>query len=114
VIKPNQVEARQLFLPLGQAPESASLEKIEKAAIELSTRTHKPIYITLGRKRLPAMREFCHRPDPCREVTPPLDTVGAGDTFLASLGAAWRLEPAPAKLAAWQPWQPRSRSVKSA
>ena len=86
VIKPNEIEAKQLFFP-GQAPASIPLEALEQAALELNARTNKPVYITLGEKgcllcevpatvRLPAMK-----------VPPPLDTVGAGDTFLACLGA---------------------------
>jgi rfaE bifunctional protein kinase chain/domain len=86
VIKPNQVEASQLFFP-GQPPASISLEALEKAALGLSGRTQKPVYITLGGKgcllcdlqgavRIPAV-----------PVPPPWDTVGAGDAFLAGLGA---------------------------
>ncbi len=86
VIKPNEIEARQLFFP-GQAPASISLEALEKAALELNVRTKKPVYITLGEKgcllcEMPAAVRL-----PAVKVSPPLDTVGAGDTFLASLGA---------------------------
>jgi rfaE bifunctional protein kinase chain/domain len=86
VIKPNEIEARQLFFP-AQAPASIPLEALEKAALELSARTHKPVYITLGEKGC----LLCEMPGavriPAVKVSPPLDTVGAGDTFLASLGA---------------------------
>jgi rfaE bifunctional protein kinase chain/domain len=86
VIKPNEVEARQLFFP-GQAPESIPLEALKKAALELNARTQKPIYITLGNKgcllcEMPAVVQI-----PAVHVSPPLDTVGAGDTFLACLSA---------------------------
>lgn len=86
VIKPNEIEARQLFFP-GQSPASIGLEALEKAALELNARTHKPVYITLGVKGC----LLCEMPGavqiPAVKVPPPLDTVGAGDTFLASLGA---------------------------
>jgi rfaE bifunctional protein kinase chain/domain len=86
VIKPNEVEARRLFFP-GQAPAPITLEALEKAALELNARTHKPVYITLGEKGC----LLCEMPGavrlPAVSVPPPLDTVGAGDTFLASLGA---------------------------
>ena len=86
VIKPNEVEARQLFFP-GQAPASITLEALEKAALELNARTQKPVYITLGENGC----LVCEMPGavrlPAVHVPPPLDPVGAGDTFLASLGA---------------------------
>jgi rfaE bifunctional protein kinase chain/domain len=86
VIKPNEVEARQLFFP-GQAPASIPQEALEKAALELNARTHKPVYITLGGNGC----LVCEMPGavriPAVNVQPPWDPVGAGDTFLASLGA---------------------------
>ncbi len=86
VIKPNEVEARQLFYP-SQPAESISLPDLEQAGLALSERTRKPVYITLGE----AGCLVCETPQvvhiPAVKVSPPLDTVGAGDTFLASLGA---------------------------
>jgi len=86
VIKPNEVEASRLFFP-GQPPASIPLEMLEKAALELSARTQKPVYITLGEKGC----LLCERPGavriPAVNLPAPLDTVGAGDTFLSSLGA---------------------------
>jgi len=86
VIKPNEVEARQLFFP-GQTPASIPIEALEQAALELNAHTQKPVYITLGEKGC----LLCEMPGvlrlPAVNVPPPLDTVGAGDTFLASLGA---------------------------
>jgi rfaE bifunctional protein kinase chain/domain len=86
VIKPNEVEARLLFFP-GKAPDAIRQEDLEGAALELNARTKKPVYITLGEKgcvlcELPAAVRL-----PALTLPPPLDTVGAGDTFLASLGA---------------------------
>jgi len=86
VIKPNEIEAKQLFFA-GQAPASIPLEALEQAALELNARTNKPVYITLGEKGC----LVCETPTtvhlPAVQVPPPLDTVGAGDTFLACLGA---------------------------
>jgi len=86
VIKPNEVEARRLFFP-GQVPASITLEAIEKAALELNAHTQKPVYITLGENGC----LVCEMPGsirlPAVHVPPPLDPVGAGDTFLASLAA---------------------------
>ena len=114
VIKPNEVEARQLFFP-GQAPASITLEALEKAALELNARTHKPVYITLGEKGC----LLCEMPGavriPAVNVPPPLDTVGAGDTFLASLGAGsgCRRHPPGSRLPG-EPVPRPSRSKKSA
>jgi rfaE bifunctional protein kinase chain/domain len=86
VIKPNEIEARRLFFA-GQAPASISLEELEKAALDLNAHTHKPVYITLGEKGC----LLCEMPRvvriPAVNIPPPVDTVGAGDTFLAGLSA---------------------------
>jgi rfaE bifunctional protein kinase chain/domain len=86
VIKPNAIEASQLFFP-ERPPAEGSLEALEKAALELNARTKKPVYITLGDQGC----LLCEMPHavrlPAVSVAPPLDPVGAGDTFLASLGA---------------------------
>jgi len=99
IIKPNQVEARQLFFP-GRAPASIHLDQLKEAALELNARTHHPVYITLG-------KEGCLLCDsgqavslPAVPVTPPIDTVGAGDTFLASLAAALAARSTPSE-AGW-------------
>jgi rfaE bifunctional protein kinase chain/domain len=85
VIKPNTVEASHLFFP--EKPAEIPLEALEKAALELNARTKQPVYITLGEKGC----VVCETPEalhlPAVRVAPPLDTVGAGDAFLASLGA---------------------------
>lgn len=85
-IKPNEIEARQLFFP-GKTPASISLEALQKAALDLSARTHKPVYITLGEKGCLLCDTPGARQIPAVKVPPPMDTVGAGDTFLASLTA---------------------------
>jgi rfaE bifunctional protein kinase chain/domain len=86
VIKPNAVEAGQLFFP-GKPASATPQDALEKAALELNARTKKPVYITLGDKGC----VLCEQPAavrlPAVRVSPPLDTVGAGDTFLSSLGA---------------------------
>ncbi len=86
VIKPNEVEARQLFFPT-QAPEAVDLDQIGKAAMRLNDRTRRPIYITLGKKGCLVCENQHVTAIPAVEIPPPIDTVGAGDAFMASLAA---------------------------
>ncbi len=94
VIKPNAVEASQLFYP-GTTPSSLHLDQLGKSALTLNARTHRPVYITLGKKGC----LLCEADEvvaiPAVEVPPPVDTVGAGDTFMASLAAGLAARAAP-------------------
>ena len=86
VIKPNEVEAAGLFFP-DQEPDQVGLEEYSQAGMGLNARIGKPVYITLGEQGC----LLCTPPEaqkiPAVPVPAPLDTVGAGDTFLASLAA---------------------------
>jgi rfaE bifunctional protein kinase chain/domain len=78
IIKPNEKEAAEYY------PEAAP----EEAALAFSKRNGKPALVTVG-------ADGCFASDgmrvwriPAIRVKPPLDTVGAGDTFLAAFTLA--------------------------
>jgi rfaE bifunctional protein kinase chain/domain len=86
ILKPNELEAAALFFP-GQAPASVTLVDLSTAALDHTRRTGQPIFITLGEQGcLVGWQGQCQKL-PAVPLSPPLDTVGAGDTFLASLAA---------------------------
>jgi rfaE bifunctional protein kinase chain/domain len=86
-IKPNEIEASHLLFP-GSDPASHSLDELANGIIARYGSRGKPAYITAGEKGC----LLCMLPDPVVipgvKVSPPLDTVGAGDTFCAALTAA--------------------------
>lgn len=92
-VKPNEVElARCLGLP---AIDPKDLRGIAAAAASLSKRTGRPAVVTLGAEGAcwSDGKNFLHTP--AYPVPPPIDFVGAGDTFLAAFALASALGRAP-------------------
>jgi bifunctional ADP-heptose synthase (sugar kinase/adenylyltransferase) len=88
IIKPNDTEAARLFYP-GRNIAAVGLADLQLAAVRHNQQTGQPIIITLGDKGcLAAVNEECILV-PGVNVPPPVDTVGAGDAFLASFTAAF-------------------------
>jgi rfaE bifunctional protein kinase chain/domain len=87
ILKPNDIEAARLFFP------DRNITKIElsdliQAAVQHNRQTGQPIIITRGEEGcLVAVDGECITL-PGVHVPPPVDTVGAGDAFLASFTAA--------------------------
>ena len=87
ILKPNDTEAARLFFP-DRKIAAVELEDLSRAALEHNRQTGQPIIITLGERGcLVAVDGEC-AVVPGVHVPPPVDTVGAGDTFLASFTAA--------------------------
>lgn len=85
-VKPNEVElARCLGIP---ALDPKDLGGIAAAVSALSERTGRPAVVTLGSEGAcwSDGTRFVH--SPAYSVAPPIDFVGAGDTFLAALALA--------------------------
>lgn len=87
ILKPNDIEAARLFYP-DREPASVSLPDLAHAALEHNQRTNRPIFITLGPKGCLVCDNGLAQTVPGVRVTAPIDTVGAGDTFLAALTIA--------------------------
>jgi rfaE bifunctional protein kinase chain/domain len=87
VIKPNDVEATHMWFA-GRQPGTLSQSELAQAGMAAQAETGRPVYITLGARGA----LLCAPPQsaliPAMSVRPPIDTVGAGDTFLAALTTA--------------------------
>ena len=86
-LKPNDIEAARLFFP-GRDPASIGLDELTTAALAHNQKTGKPVFITRGAQGCLVCADGLTHAIPGVRVPPPLDTVGAGDTFMASLAAA--------------------------
>ncbi len=87
VLKPNEIEAARVFHP-GIAPADITDAVIRDSGRRLSLRCGKPVFLTVGERGAFVFDgERCDLV-PGLKVEPPIDIVGAGDTFIAALGAA--------------------------
>jgi rfaE bifunctional protein kinase chain/domain len=87
ILKPNDSEAARLFFP-GRNIASVELSDLSSAAVQHNQQTGQPIIITRGEQGcLVAVDGECVTL-PGVHVPPPVDTVGAGDAFLASFTSA--------------------------
>jgi rfaE bifunctional protein kinase chain/domain len=89
IIKPNEIEASRLFFGAREGDGiSASVEKLAEAGMLWQAQEGRPICITMGERGCLLCQPEGIAHIPAVKVPPPLDTVGAGDTFLAGLAAA--------------------------
>jgi bifunctional ADP-heptose synthase (sugar kinase/adenylyltransferase) len=86
VVKPNDIEAARFFFP-DRDPAAVSVDELSQAGIDWQESNQRPVYITLGHRGSLVCDHGNVRRVPAIQVPPPVDTVGAGDTFLASLTA---------------------------
>jgi rfaE bifunctional protein kinase chain/domain len=86
VVKPNDIEAGRHFFP-ARDPAGVSVDELSQKGIEWQKANQKPVYITLGARGCLVCDQGTVKLVPAVKVPPPIDTVGAGDTFLASLTA---------------------------
>jgi rfaE bifunctional protein kinase chain/domain len=84
IVKPNELELLRA-LRSSAAPTGLSLTEIGQLGRELAARIGRPAFVTVGAAG--ALLCTADRVEhlPAAPVTPPLDIVGAGDTFLAAL-----------------------------
>ena len=87
MLKPNEMEAARVFHP-DIAPSEITDQVIADCGRRLSERAGKPVFLTVGDRGVFVFDADRCDHVPARRVEPPLDFVGAGDTFIASLGAA--------------------------
>ncbi|MBE0684651.1 MAG: sugar kinase [Anaerolineaceae bacterium] len=86
VLKPNILEAKRAgYLDL--APEQLNNTDSIEINMILRNQTKKPVFITLGEKGCLAIEDMEASWIPSISVPLPVDPVGAGDTFMASIAA---------------------------
>lgn len=85
--KPNDLEAARWLFPK-RTPGQVGLEEFTEAALHSQIDCGCPLFITLGEQGCLALAEGESHLVPAFMVPPPIDPVGAGDTFLAALSLA--------------------------
>lgn len=88
LLKPNELEALRA-LPGAEAATRASEADIAAAALRLSADAGAPCCVTVGDKGALWAEGGALTRVPTSPVPPPVDIVGAGDSFMAAFLAAW-------------------------
>jgi len=94
VVKPNEVEAAHMWFP-GRQPGSVGPEVLAAAGMRAQADSGRPVYITRGERGALLCAATGSEAIPAIPVPPPIDTVGAGDTFLAALTTALAAQATP-------------------
>lgn len=84
IVKPNEVEAARAF----GGGEALTLEALRALVSRIAVQNAAPAVITVGDQGCLVCDAGQVDHVPARRVPPPIDIVGAGDTFLAALGCA--------------------------
>ena len=85
IVKPNELEALKAC---GMGSNTADIPTMRQAAARLHERTSKPVFVTLGENGALLIEDSIFYLLPGVAVEPPVDIVGAGDTFLSALCAS--------------------------
>jgi sugar/nucleoside kinase (ribokinase family) len=95
-LKPNDVEAAAA---LGLA-DLGGLPVLASAALAWQGKQGKPLFITLGPRGCLVISDGAAEHVPTVNAPPPIDTVGAGDTFISALACSLAAGASPAEAAA--------------
>lgn len=82
VLKPNRMEAVRAVSP-SRKPEE--VEELKEIGTEMLRRAKRPIYITLSERGALLVTESAGHHIPAAPTEPPIDPVGAGDTFISAV-----------------------------
>jgi sugar/nucleoside kinase (ribokinase family) len=86
VLKPNDFEASRVLFP-GESPSTISRERLIEAGLMWQGEQDHPIYITIGPEGCLVLADGGAAHVPGVPLPPPVDPVGAGDTFISALAA---------------------------
>lgn len=87
VLKPNEIEAARFLFP-DRDPDSVTVDDLAAAGTQLWRQAGRPVYITLGAQGCLLFEGKEPILIPAVPVPPPIDPVGAGDTFLAAVAVS--------------------------
>ncbi len=87
VLKPNRLEAQRAVDP-ARKPGPLSGEEMGRIAATLHAQSGRPTFVTLSEEGVLICAQGTQRIQPAAPVRPPLDPVGAGDAFIATLATA--------------------------
>ena len=86
-LKPNWVEAAAAVHP-DRDPRAIGRDELVQIGHALGQRTGRPAFVTMSENGVLVCADGEHRHIPVPPIQPPLDPVGAGDTFISALAAA--------------------------
>jgi rfaE bifunctional protein kinase chain/domain len=86
VLKPNRIEAIKAMCP-SRKPLEVGMDELIDIGRKMQKIAGRPIYITLSEGGALLITESDHHHLPAAPTEPPIDPVGAGDTFIAAIGA---------------------------
>lgn len=87
VLKPNKIEAVRAINP-SRNPLDVKMDELINVGKEMFKRANRPVYITLSEKGALLIDGEKHYHLPAAPIKPPIDPVGAGDTFISAVGAS--------------------------
>jgi rfaE bifunctional protein kinase chain/domain len=87
ILKPNQLEAVRAGKKESDV-KNFSEDDLISAGKYLQSQSTKPVFITLGERGCFMFEDNSRKCLPALKIPPPIDTVGAGDSFLAALTAS--------------------------
>jgi rfaE bifunctional protein kinase chain/domain len=94
VLKPNRMEAARALRPLNE-PHAPGVDELGQIGKTLSSTSGRPVFLTLSENGvlLCSTDTFWHIP--AAPARPPLDPVGAGDTFVSAMATALAADATP-------------------
>ena len=87
MLKPNRIEAVRAISPSKNMQE-IDMDDLGTIGVELQKRAKHPVYITLSEKGALLITESSQHYLPAAPTKPPIDPVGAGDTFISAIAAS--------------------------
>ncbi|MEM4230199.1 MAG: PfkB family carbohydrate kinase [Thermoproteota archaeon] len=87
VLKPNRMEAVKAVNP-SRNPLEVDMDELLQIGRELQEKAKRPVYITLSEKGSLVITGSGYHHIPAAPTVPPIDPVGAGDTFISAVGAS--------------------------
>lgn len=87
VLKPNKIEAVKAIYPF-RDPSEVGINDLVEIGGEMFRRAKRPVYITLSEMGALLIDGDKHYHIPAAPTEPPIDPVGAGDTFISAIGVS--------------------------
>lgn len=87
ILKPNEMEAAQAIGLRDVKSYEADRQRIERCGLDLSERTDRPVFVTIGEHGIVVVENGQARRAATRPAEPPIDIVGAGDTTISALAS---------------------------
>jgi len=87
VLKPNRIEAVKAVSP-SRNPQEVGIEELGRIGADLQKIAGRPVYITLGERGVLLVTDSALYHLPAAPTKPPIDPVGAGDTFISALATS--------------------------